>query len=130
MARNLEYLGVGLAHPLRVDQFGRIALADGLDNIRQAIIHRLGTPRGSILFNRGYGSDLHRLPFEPNTETMENMLRLTVEKALSQEKRIRFTDMDVRRNLEAQRLDLAVTYTVRASNQVDSLIYPFYLANK
>jgi phage baseplate assembly protein W len=63
---------------------------DGRDNLAQAIVMRLLTPRGELaeLGHPEYGSRLHELLGTPNSETRRGLAKLFVLEALAQEPRI------------------------------------------
>lgn len=62
----------------------------GRDNLAQAVIMRLLTPRGELaaLAHPDYGSRLPELIGTPRTETTRNLAKLYVIEALKQERRI------------------------------------------
>ncbi len=77
-------------------QQGRALLSDmgavsGRDNLAQAIILRLLTPRGELaeLGHPEYGSRLHELIGRQNTETTRNLVRLFILDSLQLEPRIK-----------------------------------------
>ena len=63
---------------------------DGRDNLGQAVLMRLLTPRGELaeLGHPEYGSRLDELLGTPNTETRRGLAKLFVLEALAQEPRI------------------------------------------
>src|SRR5262245_1148585 len=63
---------------------------DGVENLAQAIIVRLLTPRGELaaLGHPEYGSRVHELIGRENTATQRNLLKLHVLEALQHEPRI------------------------------------------
>ncbi len=67
-----------------------LAIASGRDNLAQAILMRLLTPRGELaaLGHPQYGSRLHELVGEVNTETKRNLVRLYILETLQREPRI------------------------------------------
>lgn len=67
-----------------------LTIASGRDNLAQAIIMRLLTPRGELaaLGHPQYGSRLHELVGEMNTETKRNLVRLYILETLQRELRI------------------------------------------
>ena len=73
--------------PLEVTDFRTI---DGRDNLGQAVIVRLLTPRGELgpLGHPDYGSRLHELIGRQNTETTRNLVKLHVLESLATEPRI------------------------------------------
>ncbi len=66
------------------------ALATGRQNLAQALIARLLTPQGELaaLGHPSYGSRLHEVIGQPNTETTRNLARLFVIDAVKQERRV------------------------------------------
>lgn len=70
--------------------FEDFALAEGDDNLGQAVIMRLLSPRGELaeLGHPTYGSRLHELIGSPNTETTRNRVRLYILEALAHERRV------------------------------------------
>lgn len=66
------------------------ALAEGRDNLGQALTARLLTPRGELaaLGHAAYGSRLHEVIGQPNTPTTRNLAKLFVIEALKQERRV------------------------------------------
>ena len=63
---------------------------DGLENLAQAVILRLLTPRGELaaLGHPEYGSRVHELIGRENTKSQRNLLKLFVLEALKLEPRI------------------------------------------
>jgi phage baseplate assembly protein W len=63
---------------------------DGRDNLAQAVVMRLLTPRGELteLGHPEYGSRLNELLGSPNSETRRGLAKLFVLEALAQEPRI------------------------------------------
>ena len=72
---------------VRVRDFARIS---GRRNLGQALVARLLTPRGELaaLGHPGYGSRLHEVIGQPNTDTTRNLARLFVIDAVKQERRV------------------------------------------
>jgi phage baseplate assembly protein W len=67
-----------------------LEVADGLDNVTQAIVNRLKTVRGELapLGHPDYGSRHHELIGEPNVSRTRNLIKLYVLQALRKEPRI------------------------------------------
>jgi phage baseplate assembly protein W len=65
-------------------------LVDSCENLGQAILMRLLTPRGELaeLGHPEYGSRLHELLGAPNSETRRSLAKLFVLEALAQEPRV------------------------------------------
>ena len=74
-----------------VDTDGRdLTLVSGRDNLGQAILMRLLTPRGELaaLAHPDYGCRLWELVGRPNTETTRNLMKLHILEALAAEPRV------------------------------------------
>jgi len=71
-------------------QLGDLGLVDGRDNLGQAIVLRLLTPRGELeaLGHPDYGSRLHELVGRTNTAGTRNLVKLYVLEALQGEPRV------------------------------------------
>ena len=67
-----------------------MGVVSGRQNLAQAVIMRLLTPRGelSALGHPEYGSRLHELIGQQNTETTRNLVRLYILESLQRESRI------------------------------------------
>lgn len=74
-----------------VDSDGRdLTVIGGRDNLGQAIVMRLLTPRGELtaLAHPDYGCRIWELVGRPNTETTRNLMKLHILEALAAEPRI------------------------------------------
>ena len=89
-----------------------LALVAGRDNLGQAVLMRLLTPRGELaeLAHPEYGSRLHELIGRQNTETTRNLVRLYILESLEQEPRI------------AKVLEVAVAPSPGTRDRVDVLL--------
>ena len=85
---------------------------EGRDNLGQAVIVRLLTPRGELapLAHPDYGSRLHELIGRQNTETTRNLVKLHILESLAAEPRIE------------EVVDLIVTPAPRTRERVDVLL--------
>lgn len=107
-----------------------LATVSGRDNLAQAIVLRLLTPRGELegLGHPGYGSRLHRLIGRGNTATNRNLARLYILESLAEEPRIEEVEtVDVVTRPERRSL-IDVTLEVRPIGSVDTVtVGPFTL---
>lgn len=67
---------------------GSIKLARGLDNLRQALIIKLKTPKGSLPLHPDFGSDLMNLTGLPKTSTTLTKIEIEVESTLDSDFRV------------------------------------------
>ena len=129
MDERSDFIGRGFPFPLGVDHTGSIALTEGAGDIERAIRVILSTARGERVMRPEFGCRIWDLLFEPvNTATLARM-RQAVFDALGQwDPRISVLDVVVRPDrVEHHRLDIAITYVVRATNDTRNLVYPFYV---
>lgn len=109
-----------------------LLLADGIENLTQAIANRLKTRKGELaaLGHPEYGSRHHELVGEPNVERTRNLVKLYVLEALRDEPRIeRVLSAVVRAEhnppRETVRLELSLRVLDRPSPL--NLVIPFSL---
>jgi len=84
-----------------------LATLDGRENLAQALILRLLTPRGSLagLGHAAYGSRLHELIGQNKTSALRNLCRAYVLEAVAQEPRVEDTATSLDFDPEAETLD-------------------------
>jgi uncharacterized protein len=123
-----DFLGVGWAFPVSVDARGRIALARQVTDIEQAIMMILTTPKGQRVMRPEFGCQIHELIFAPNDANTWGLAEYYVEEALRfWEPRIELTNVTASRDPENnERMDIRVEYTVKATLDRRTLVYPFY----
>lgn len=124
------FLGIGWAFPVQSDPAtADVALAVYEEDIREAVRLILETEQGERVMRPDFGAGLRALVFEPLNTTTKALVRHRVEQALiTWEPRIdvqevRVTSEPTTRN----RLDVHITYRVRAVNTFYNLVFPFYL---
>lgn len=125
-----DYVGSGLAYPLNIDVRGNFKLSSESENIEESINIILRTNLGERVYRPDFGSRLSELTFEPvNSETLLKT-RLYVEEALSRwEPRIKLKKVSAEPNLEKNAISIEITYQIKNSPELNSMIYPFYLQN-
>ena len=133
MNEQLPYKGYRFRHPdidapggfagLQVTSGGRIASVAGDEAVRQALLLLLSTVPGERVMRPEYGCELHRLIFAPNDDTTAGLAIHYVRRAIERnEPRVDVVRLDARRSpVEAERLDIALTYRVRATGRQDTL---------
>lgn len=128
MMPNDEILGSGWTFPLDVDGRGGIRLSRGVQDVEEAIRLILGTARGERRMRPEFGCGIHDFVFAPMDATTSGMICYYVTEALGRwEPRIEIDDVRVRRDPQHDAcLLIEITYTVRATGDPRSLVYPFY----
>jgi phage baseplate assembly protein W len=129
MPVSLDLIGRGWAFPLGVDARGGIALAEGEEEIRQAILLIVRTRRGARVMRPEFGCRIWELLFAPNDSATWTMAGHHVREALGWwEPRIEVDD--VRASADPGNpaaVEVEVEYTIRATHDRRSLVFPFYL---
>lgn len=107
----------------------KIAMVDDRASVRQAIFLLLSTELGERIMLPRYGCAIHRLAFAPNDDTTAGLAIHYVEHALLEwEPRIELIRVDAGRAPEdATRMDVLLQYRVRATSEVDDMIFPFQM---
>jgi uncharacterized protein len=124
-----ELLGSGLAFPLSVDHRGAIAMAVGETDVEQAIEIILGTAPGERPMRPEFGCAVHDLVFDTIDAAMVGRMDTAIRGALDRwEPRIEVMaiDFDLSHTSDG-RLDILITYRLRATNNQRNLVYPFYV---
>jgi phage baseplate assembly protein W len=129
MSRKRDFLGRGLRFPVAINRTGGVATSSQEENIREAIFVILGTAPGERIKRREFGCDIHDLAFAPNNPATASLAAHYVSEALRKwEPRIEKVEAKAAPSTtEPNRLDVRVSYVVRATNQPANLVYPFYL---
>jgi phage baseplate assembly protein W len=118
---------------VRRDQTGQIDLEplSGVDNLIQALLLRFLTPAGELtaLGHPDYGSRLHELIGELNTETNRNRAKLFVLQSLEAEPRVKKAlSVQVTQNRrDPAQMDIDVTLLAIDSDTPINLVFPFFL---
>jgi phage baseplate assembly protein W len=125
-----SFLGKGWGFPVSVDPTtGKIALAEGVEDIRQAIWLILSTARGERVMRADFGCGIHDLVFDSMSTATVGLIESHMREALMlYESRAEVLKLEVTTN-EASlgRLLIELTFRVRGSNHEFNMVYPFFL---
>ena len=124
-----EFVGSGLAFPIRVDLTGKVALVDGEPELEQSIALILGTIPGERPMRPEFGCRIHDYVFAPADATTAGLIAYEVRQSLLRwEPRIDVTDVIVIPDPhDAGVLLVDLRYTVRSTNDPRNLVFPFYV---
>jgi hypothetical protein len=122
-------LGSGLTFPLGVDRVGSMSLAHGEEDIEQAIGVILSTAPGERPMRPEFGCRVHDFIFDNIDAATIGQMDLAIRDALDRwEPRIVVVAIDYDLTDQAEgRLEVLITYRVRATNNERNLVYPFYV---
>jgi phage baseplate assembly protein W len=129
LEKNTSFLGRGWAFPPAFDAgLLQANLVADAEDIRQSLYILLTTTIGERFLQPEFGCNLEHYVFEPINATMETNIKLTVTNALRRfEPRIKLESVKLDTSLVVEgRIDIAVTYTVTATNTRYNFVYPFY----
>jgi phage baseplate assembly protein W len=124
-----DFIGRGIAFPMRVDQSGSIATSSGVSDIDSSIRMILTTAPGERLMRPAFGCKIWELLFEPINANTLGLMSEAVKEAIGRwEPRV--TLADVRLDPDGQHAGevlIEIDYVVRATNDRRNLVYPFYV---
>jgi uncharacterized protein len=124
-----DFLGRGVAFPLVPDAGGTLRYVEGDEGVGQSLRLLLMTAAGERVMRPEFGTRVPQLVFAPGSETNKNLLETSIREAVRDyEPRVQLTDVTVTEDeLEPERVDIEVSYTVRRTNTRDSIVFPYYL---
>ena len=130
MSSSKDFLGRGFAFPPRIDSAtGQFVMAESEEDIRQSIYIILMTRMKERAMLPDFGCNLHEYIFEvPDSEFEVEIGNEIVEALTKYEPRI--INVEVRvdtKNLTDGMIYLNIDYTVRATNNPNNLVFPYYL---
>ena len=132
--RAFRFLYPGLDAPadragLQLNALGSVDMVEAALSIRQAILLLVSTRPGERVRRRDYGCNIHQLLFAPNDDTTAGLAIYYVKRAIDQwEPRIEVIQLDaVRHTEDPAHLYIQLDYRIRATRQVDSLMFSFDL---
>ena len=124
-----DIIGRGWSFPPRLDHRGRISTVGSVEEIEQAIRIIITTVPGQRVMRPEFGCRLHELVFASNDAMTAGMAERYVRQALGRwEPRIDLDEVIARPDPDyPERLLITCRYTIRATHNSRSLVYPFYL---
>jgi len=124
-----EFIGSGIAFPMRVGPTGGIALVSEHREIEEAIRLILSTAYGERPMRPEFGCGIHDLVFAPADATTAGQIAYEVRLSLSRwEPRIDVTDVTVTiDDQDPSVLYIDITYEVKGTNDPRNLVFPFYV---
>ncbi len=125
----MDFLGSGMKFPIGVDkQTGRFSLSTEADRIKQSIYLILMTQLGERWLSPNFGSDILKYTFMDTSYSMLSSFTLNLRTTLlSQEPRISAVEIELDNRSSEGVLVVNISYTIADTNQVDNLVFPFYI---
>jgi phage baseplate assembly protein W len=124
-----DFIGRGIAFPMRVDQSGSIATSSGTEDIDSSIRMILTTAPGERLMRPFFGCRIWELLFEPINANTLGLMGEAVREAIGRwEPRVVLDDVRLDPSGQhAGQVLIEIDYTVRTTNDRRNLVYPFYV---
>lgn len=124
-----NFLGKGFAFPMRVDGRGMVETSSGERSVAEAVRLILGTAVGERIMQPEFGCQIHELVFHPVNANTCSMVSLYVNQALIKwEPRIENISVQSYPDPTSENTILIIVdYKVRSTNNMQNLVYPFYL---
>lgn len=123
-----DFIGQGVAYPLRFDASGRLALVGGAENVERAIALIIGTAYGERPMRPEFGCGIHALVFESPSPELATQIQAQVTASLKRwEPRIDVVTVGVRFDHDTTTANILVTYRLKDTYDVRNLLVPFYL---
>jgi phage baseplate assembly protein W len=124
-----DFIGRGIAFPMRVDQSGSIATSSGANDIDSSIRMILTTAPGERLMRPDFGCRIWELLFEPINANTLGLMGEAVREAIGRwEPRVVLDDLRLDPSGQhAGEVLIEIDYTVRTTNDRRNLVYPFYV---
>lgn len=128
---NADFLGKGFAFPLKINSRGGIAQSQQQQKIQDSIHFILGTQYNERVMRPNFGCNLNSLLFAPNNRATAHLAHYYVEEALKNwEPRIIVDAITVNNDYEHNFLLIKISYRIKATNELENLVYPFYLESR
>ena len=123
-----DFYGRGMSWPFTVSSTGGVREAVGVAKIEQSIRMILGTQFGERIMRPTFGCNLKSLVFAPNNEATASLARFYVQDGLKQwEPRIDVLSVVVTNDNRSALLLIEITYRIKQTPDIHSMVYPFYL---
>ena len=124
-----EFIGNGWSFPLGVNRRGGISLASREREIEEAIRIILATAPGERPMRPDFGCGIHDYVVAPADASTAGSIAFQVTSALEMwEPRIDVAGVDVEIDSDDRGvLYIDIAYTVRGTNDVRNLVFPFYV---
>ena len=127
MAERSDFIGRGLAFPMRVDASGSLALVGGVEDIDRSLRAIVSTAPGERVMRPNFGCRIWDLLFAPVDENATGLMAHAVRDAVAQwEPRVELEDVSVTAGAPGV-VHIDIAYRVRVTNDHRNLVFPFYV---
>jgi len=123
------FLGRGWSFPPSfVKESNIVEMAEAEQDIRNSLFILLSTTVGERIMQPEYGSQIHKLVFEPIDTTFSTFMTEQIRTAvLYFEPRITLENIEYIHDNFNSKVDLKLNYSINGTNKRNNLVYPFYI---
>src|SRR4051794_4352061 len=124
-----EFIGAGIAFPLRTDPTGGLALVTSHREIEEAMRLVLGTSPGERPMRPEFGCAIHDFVFAPADAATAGQIAFEVRESLGRwEPRVEVIDVRVDFSMaDLGALHIEIGYRIQGTNDPRNLVFPFYV---
>jgi uncharacterized protein len=129
MADSTEFLGTGWAFPPTFTKGlpQGLAMASGVEDIRQSLLILLRTTLGERVMQPDYGGALEKLLFDPMNDYLIAQTRSKIQNAiLLYESRIVLEEVNMEVSQAEGQLLIILDFTIASENTRYNMVFPFY----
>ncbi|MCC6371539.1 MAG: GPW/gp25 family protein [Bacteroidia bacterium] len=129
MNSSKAFLGRGWSFPPSfVKESNIVEMAEAEQDIRNSLFILLSTTVGERIMQPEYGSQIHKLVFEPIDTTFSTFMTEQIRTAvLYFEPRITLENIEYIHDNFNSKVDLKLNYSINGTNKRNNLVYPFYI---
>jgi uncharacterized protein len=123
------FLGRGWSFPPNFVKEGHfVDMAEAEADIKNCISILLSTTVGERVMQPEYGSQIHKLVFEPIDTTFSTFMTEQIKTAILYfEPRITLENIEYLVDDKMGKIDLKLNYIINGTNKRNNLVYPFYI---
>lgn len=125
-----DFIGTGWRFPITVNAKGGINWSNGPERISDAIWVIIKTSIGERVMRPAFGAGANEFVFQSNSSLIRTQLVASIKQALLKwEPRIALTQVSANPVPdEPSQVLVSIEYTIKATNELFNVVYPFYLA--
>jgi uncharacterized protein len=125
-----DFIGKGWRFPINVNAKGGLDWSDGSQRVSDAIWLIVKTALGERVMRPTFGAGVNDFVFQSNSSVIRARLAAAIKQALLKwEPRINLTQVSVAPAADQpSQVLVSIGYTLRDTNEVFNVVYPFYLA--
>jgi phage baseplate assembly protein W len=125
-----DFIGTGWCFPITVNAKGGINWSNGPERISDAIWVIIKTSLGERVMRPAFGAGANEFVFQSNSSLIRTQLVASIKQALLKwEPRIALTQVSANPVPdEPSQVLVSIEYTIKATNELFNVVYPFYLA--